>query len=335
MASVRHPMNHHPAVSFVAPYRIYVPDEFFHALVDGRSAQVKAVPIPPIVSASASQVHGQNVEIAHDIFGFAGRTQFYIVLDENIDVGAQDWKKAICERDHEIVEIALNVVNRLLAVYRDQDVNRIGVASFHVVELVRGDLSDISLIVVDDELNQVPEFSVTWPGFRSMGFGDAVLREPQIVEAIRGHLASGTEISIERELLTSARNHLWRQQLRLVPIEANTAFESYAFSALKRADPGNTLPDSSDAIKKLLELERVFSSAAAENGKLFNSWFDPAQPGWKGLQNPALKRWHSSCYELRNKVIHRGYNSVTTAEANAALTDTQSAIAMVEQCIAD
>ena len=103
-------MNHHPAVSFVAAYRIYVPDEFFHALVDGRSAQVKAVPIPPIASASASQVHGQNVEIAHDIFGFAGRTQFYIVLDENIDVGAQDWKKAICERDHEIVETALNAV---------------------------------------------------------------------------------------------------------------------------------------------------------------------------------------------------------------------------------
>ena len=328
-------MNHYPAVSFVALFRIYVPDEFYHVLVDGRSAKVKAVPIPPIASGSASQVHGQNVEIAHDIFGFAGRTHFYIVLDETIDVGAQDWKKVVCQRDHEIVEKALYVANRLLAVYRDQDVNRIGVASFHVFEVIRGDLSDISLVVVDDELNQIPEFAVMWPGFRSMGFGDAVLREPQIVDAIRSHLASGIEIPIERELLTSARNHIWRQQLRLVPIEANTAFESYAFSALKRADPENTLPDSSDVIKKLLELESVFSSGAAENAKLFNIWFDPAQPGWKGLLNLALKRWHSSCYELRNKVIHRGYNSVTTAEANAALTDTQSAIAMVEQCIAD
>lgn len=327
-------MNY-PAVSFVAPYRIYVPDEFFHVLVDGRFVQVKAVPLPPIASLGGSQVDGQNVEIAHDIFGFAGRTRFYIVLDESINVDAEDWKGLICERDHEIVETALNVVNRLLAVYRDQDVNKIGVASFHVIELVRGDLSDISLVVVDDEFNQVTEFAVRWPGFRSMGFGDAVLREPQIVDAIRGHLASGIDIPIERELLTSARNHLWRQQLRLVPVEATTAFESYSFSALRRADPGNSLPDSSDAFKKLLELERVFSSAASANTKLFNNWFDPTQPGWKGLQNPALKRWHSSCYELRNKVIHRGYNSVTRAEAKAALTDTQSAIAMVEQCIAD
>jgi hypothetical protein len=327
-------MKHHPAVAFVAPYRIYLPDEFFDVLVDGKHARVKSVPLPPIATAVGAQVHGQNVEIVHDIFGFAGRTQFYVVLGDEIDLNASEWKQVVCQRDNEIVEAALNVVNRLLAVYRDQDINKIGVSSFHVVELVRGDLSDISLVVVDDGLNQVADFAVTWPGFRSMGFGDAVLRESAIVDAIRHHLANGAEIPIERELLTSAKNHLWRRQLRLVPIEANTAFESYSYSALKRASPGTHLPDSSDVFKKLQELEIVLSSATAANSKQFVRWFDPAMPGWKGLRSAALKQWHSSCYELRNKVIHRGYNSVTAPEAKAALTDTKAAIVMIEQCIA-
>ncbi len=326
-------MTYHPAVAFVAPYRIYIPDEFFGVKVGGSMTRVKAVPLPPEVGTRHAQVHGQNFEIAHDIFGFAGRTQFYVILGEDIDINAPDWKQLICSRDHDIAAAALRAVNRMLAVYRDQDINKIGVSSFHVIELVRGDLSDISLVIVDDQLNQVADFSVSWPGYKSMGFGDAVLRDQIIVDTIRTHLSAGTEISIENELLTSARNHLWRRQLRLVPVEANTAFESYSYSALKRVEPGTVLPDTSDVFKKLNELQTVFSASATTKSVQFLRWFDPAIPGWKGLQNTDLKRWHGSCYELRNKVIHRGYNSVTTAEADAAIKDTVSAIGMIEQCI--
>jgi len=328
-------MKHHPAVAFVAPYRIYVPDEFFDALVDGKHARVKAVPLPSATSVGGSQVHGPNVEIKHDIFGFAGRTQFHVVLGDEIDVSAAEWKQLVCQRDREIVEAALGVVNRLLAVYRDRDVNKIGVSSFHVVELVRGDLSDISLVVVDDELNQVADFAVNWPAFQSMGFGDAVTRDPVVTAAIRDYLASGTEISIERELLASARNHIWRGQLRLVPIEANTAFESFAYSALRRVSPASQLPDTSDVFRKLQELEVVFSAAAVARSKQFFAWFNQSTPGWKGLQDSYLMQWHRDCYELRNKVIHRGYNSVTPAEAKAAIAGTEDAMAMIENCIGD
>lgn len=79
-------MTHHPAVTFVAPYRIYLPDEFFDVLVDDKRARVKAVPLPPAATEGAAQVHGAKVEIEHDIFGFAGRTQFYVVLGEEIDL---------------------------------------------------------------------------------------------------------------------------------------------------------------------------------------------------------------------------------------------------------
>ena len=257
-------MKHHPAVDFVAPYRLYLPIDFFDVFVDGHIARVKAVPLPPVAADSASQFHGSNVEIKHDIFGFAGRTQFYIILSEEINIGCSEWKQLICQRDHELVEAALGVVNRLLAVYRDQDINMIGVSSFHVIELVRGDLSDISLVVVDEELRQITDFAITWPGFHSMGFGSAVERDSSVVQAIRDYLASGTEITIERELLTSARNHLWRRQLRLVPIEATTAFEGFSYTALLRASPTTQLPDTSELFRKLQELEAVFSNAATQ-----------------------------------------------------------------------
>lgn len=327
-------MSFHPAITFVAPYRIYVPDEFFHVSIGGFSVRIKPVPLPPIASAEAPQVNGQNVEIPHDIFGFAGRTQFYVVLGEVVDTNDPGWKAHICSRDHEFVKSALLAVNRLLAVYRAQDVNRIGEPSFHVIELVRGDISNISLVVVDDDLNQVPDFAINWPGYRTMGFGEAVTRESSVINAIRDFLANGTDIPIERELLTSAQNHLYRRQLRLVPVEANTAFESYAFSALQRACPATTLPDSSDVYIKLHELDTVFSNAAASKSIPFAPWFDSAIQGWKGLMSLELKQWHSDCYELRNKVIHRGYNAVTLTEADAAIKHTQAAIAMIEQCVA-
>lgn len=328
-------MKYFPAIKFVAPYRIYLPDEFFEVMLDGKVAKVKAVPITPNFTAGTLEGHGPNIEISHDIFGSAGRTDFYTVLGEEINIDDQEWKRSVCDRDYELLKLALNYVNRVLTVYRDQDVDKTGATSFHVIELVRGDLSDISLVVVDSELNQVQNFSVNWPGYRRMGFGEAVVRDPVVVDAIRHYLSNGIAVPIERELLTSAQNHLWRQQLRLVPVEANTAFESYSYSALKRAVPETALPDSSDLFTKLQELEKVFLSKNSATSKCIENWFDISVPGWKGLINPSLKQWHGSCYELRNRVIHRGYNSVTMEEAEAALKATRVVISMIERLLLD
>lgn len=67
-------MDYYSGIAFVAPYRIYVLDEFFDVLIGEASARVKTVPLPP-TTAGAAQVHGRNVEISHDIFGFGGRTK--------------------------------------------------------------------------------------------------------------------------------------------------------------------------------------------------------------------------------------------------------------------
>lgn len=325
---------HNPAVQFVAPYRIYVPDRFFTVRTDNGVARVKAVPLPPIQSAGASQVHGSNVEILHDIFGFAGRTQFFVVLDEGVDLTDSTWKKKICDQDHAIVDAALRAVNRVLEVYRDRDINRIGVRSFHVLPLVRGDLSDVGLVVVDDALNQVPEFAVTWPGFRTMGFGEAVVRDEGIASDIETHLKENIVLPIHRELMSSAQNYLWRGQYRLVPVEANTAFETFSLSALLRVDPNNALPDTSDVYTKLTSLQTAISLIVQQKAKTPVVWFDSSILGWKGLLNPELLQWHVACYVLRNKVIHRGYNSVQESEAKASIEATIGAIKHTEGLLA-
>lgn len=326
-------MNH-PAVQFVAPYRIYVPDRFFTVQTDNGVAKVKAIPLVPIQSVGTSQVHGSNVEIIHDIFGFAGRTKFFVVLDQVVDLSDSNWKKKICDQDHAIVDAALRTVNRVLEVYRDRDINSIGVRSFHVLPLVRGDLSDVSLVVVDDDLNQVPEFGVNWPGFRTMGFGAAVLRDEGVASDIESHLKENIAIPIHRELMTSASNYLWRGQYRLVPVEANTAFETFTLSALLRVDPSNPLPDTSDVYTKLTSLQTAISTVALQKKNAPVIWFNSSLPGWKGLFNPELLQWHTACYALRNKVIHRGYNSVQDLEAKAAIEATIGAMNYVEALLA-
>ena len=325
---------HHPAIQFVAPYRIYVPDHFFEVKTADGVARVKAIPLPPIHSAGTTQAHGPNVEIIHDIFGFAGRTKFFVVLDQQVDLSDSTWKKKVCDQDHAIVDVSLRVVNRMLEVYRDRDINRIGVRSFHALPLVRGDLSDVVLVVVDDDLNKSSDFSVTWPGFRTVGFGDAVLRDESVASDIEMHLKQSVPIPIHRELMSSARNYLWRGQYRLVPVEANTAFETFSLLTLMQVDPNNGLPDTSDIYTKLTSLQTAISSIVVQKAKPPVVWFNSSLLGWKGLLNPELLQWHTDCYSLRNKVIHRGYNLVQQAEAKASIDATNSAMNYVEALLA-
>lgn len=319
---------HFPAVRFIAPYRIYLPDVFFTVRTDNASYKIKALPIIP--SQNTSRPHGQNVEVIHDIFGFAGRTMFYIKFEQAIDLTDSTWKTQICSQDRGLVDEAVVVANRLIEVYRDRDINRLGVRSFHVLPLVRTDLSDIRLVVVDDDLNQMPEFAIAWPGFRGTGFGDAVTRDDQVTADIATYLKDNIAIPIHRELMSSARNYLWRGQYRLVPVEANTAFETFIHSALLSLDPNCSLPPTADLFQKVTYLE---SAIANKTGVPHLQWFDPSVQGWKGLLDSELQRWHANCYLLQNKVIHRGYNFVQSVEAESAIESTVAAMDHIEKII--
>lgn len=274
----------------------------------------------PLQSASVDfgvQVHGAGVEIAHDIFGYVGKTKFCLIFDEEVDTSNDEWRAAIANRDHEICELAIAFTNRLLEVYRDRDKNGLGEDSFHIIPLVRADLSMFRIVIVDDELNEFPEFVISWPTFRSVSMGTAVQRDATVIADIANVLRSGDPILVERELVSSARNHCWRGVYRLVPVEANTAFESFVSRMIINLEATANLSEFKGLLLKLRKLENVLSAAFQAVGLNAVSWFNAA--GWKGLTESNLLAWHKDCYLLRNMVIHEGYNGVTRTEAQNAL----------------
>jgi len=324
---------YYPYVTFIAPYRVYVPDEHFKVKTDKGVAYVNAIPVQALDMAGCTQLQGPDVEIRNDIFGFGGRTRFGVALDQAIDNLDPNWKKTVSDNNETIFDIALYAVNRLLSVYREIDVNQIGQKSFHIIELVRVDLSDIHIFVLDENQNPVPNFSHSRPGYQSMGFGSATIRNNAVTDTIRNYLAANTVIPVERELLSSAHNHLWRQQLRLVPIEANTAFESFTLSALRKLKPANIPSDKTSFLYKLVALDNAISNEYTNNSKTFVSWFGNPKDGWISLLSPELKEWHSFCYLLRNKIIHEGYSPSQITEARDALESAINAMEFIEKCI--
>lgn len=310
---------HRIAVEFIAPFRIYLPDRFFTVTTDAGTAEVKAIPLPPESHAGGVGVHGARVEISHDLFGYAGRTKFCLVLDEEVDVSVQDWKSKIASRDHVIRDLAIRYANRVIEVYRDRDRNGLGEESFHVVPLVRGDLNRIRICVVDEHLHEYPNFVITWPTFASVGMGTSVERDSAVIADIETVLKSGDPIPIQRELVSSAQNHLWRSVYRLVPVEANTAFESFVPEMIARIDPTVSITGLKNLYSKLLKLEDIISTALSAVSIGTISWFSAPSGGWKTLTDQKLAAWYSDCYLVRNRIIHEGYSTVTRNEAQASL----------------
>ena len=310
---------HRIAVEFIAPFRIYLPDRFFTVAMSGGTAEVKAIPLPPQTHSDGVGVHGARVEISHDLFGYAGRTKFCLVLDEEVNISLPDWKSEVANRDHAIRDLAIQYANRVIEVYRDRDKNSLGEEAFHVVPLVRSDLSRIRICVVDEHLNEYPDFVITWPTFSSVGMGRSVDRDAAVIADIEAVLKSGDVIPLQRELVSSAQNHLWRSVYRLVPVEANTAFEGFVPEMINRIDPTANIANLRDLYSKLLKLEDVLSTALSAAGLEPIEWFSAPSGGWRTLTDQDLATWYSDCYLLRNRVIHEGYSAVTRSEAQAAL----------------
>jgi hypothetical protein len=62
-------------------------------------------------------------------------------------------------------------------------------------------------------------------------------------------------------------------------------------------------------------LDVVLFTAMNNSSLNFTTWFTQPPDGWRTLVQTELKKWHDDCYNLRNKVIHEGYNKVTRQEA--------------------
>ncbi len=275
---------------------------------------VKPEALPPIQPAGI-QVHGKNVEISHDIFGYAGRTQFSIVVDEEININSDNWKNNFVESESKFIDLALMSVNRMLEVYRDKDRNNINEKSFHVIQLVKADIYDLRLVAVDEKLNEIEGLVIRKPSFHRVGFGVVVDRKSEIVAEIRSMLKDGSSLPIYRELMDSALNYIWRGQYRLVPVEANTAFESFIPEIIHLLDVSVNRGELKDLYAKLAKLEDILSATLVRLNNTPVYWFTRPSNGWKSLVQNELQKWHDDCYMMRNKVIHEGYNKVTRQEA--------------------
>ena len=142
--------------------------------------------------------------------------------------------KDFADNESLFIDVALMSVNRMLEVYRDQDRNNLNEKSFHIIPLVKSDLYGFRMVAVDERFNKIEGFVIRKPFYHSVGFSSAVDRKPDIISAISKLLKDGTVLPIYRDLLNSAINHIWRGQYRLVPVEANTALESFTTHGLYR-----------------------------------------------------------------------------------------------------
>ncbi|OYE05792.1 hypothetical protein [Nostoc sp. 'Peltigera membranacea cyanobiont' 232] len=319
-----------PRVEFIAPFRVYVSEEFFEVKLESKIFIVQSVPVPPAILSEGIQVHGKNIEISHDIFGYAGRTKFSVVIDEDIDISCTNWKNAFCDNEALYIQMSLSCVNRFLEVYRDQDKNRLGDKSFHVIPLVKSDLYNFRLVAIDEQFNEVGDFAIIRPAFHRTGFGTAVEREAEIINNIQVMLRNETSIPIYRDLINSARNYIWRGQYRLAPVEANTAFESFLPEIISHLDQNFNRSERLDLYNKLKRLQGILSSQLINSGYSSVVWFNNPPNGWQTLHQQELKTWYDDCYLLRNKVIHEGYNRVTREEAFKAYQGAVTAIDYIE-----
>jgi hypothetical protein len=318
-----------PGVQFIAPFRIYLPEDFFEVMSEEGIFLVKPTALPPIQTAG-TQAHGKNIEISHDIFGYAGRTQFSVVVDEEIDINSGNWKNGFAENESKFIDLALMAVNRMLDAYRDKDRNNLDEKSFHIIQLVRSDLYDFRLSALDETLNEIEGLVIRKPSFHRVGFGAAVERKPEIVAEIRDLLKDGSQLPIYRVLMNSALNYIWRGQYRLVPVEANTAFESFIPEIIHLLDTSVDRGKLKDLYSKVAKLEDILSAALVRSNHDSISWFSNPRDRWKTLTQSELQKWHDDCYLMRNKVIHEGYNEVTRQEAIRAYESSLSAINYVQ-----
>ena len=130
--------------------------------------------------------------------------------------------------------------------------------------------------------------------------------------------------------MNSALNYIWRGQYRLVPVEANTAFEGFIPEIIYLLDPKVNRSELVNTYTKLLKLEGILSATLSSSGHNSISWFTKPPDGWKTLFKNELKKWHEDCYSLRNKVIHEGCSTVSKQEAIEAYKSAQSAIMYVQ-----
>jgi hypothetical protein len=336
----------HPCVSFVLPFCLHIPDDYYDILFEDELYCVKTTFIVKSKTAHSPMTSAGPWELGHDTFGRMGNTKLNIFFIRKIDLPnlsfltkpdftEKDLKNYNIwrDREEEYINIALKVCNRILEVYRDQD-KRLDEPSFHIFPVTSADISDARFYLLDGEFERIFQGGIRPYPKGMMGISG---RSPEVIQIIKEMLRRNTQVPFWRVLIRNAQNWLWREDYRLVPVEMNTAFEFAINETLNKyvkmylyAHKPTTFLD------KLILLQLFINDYRSTTGNQPIEWAPQSnQGGWRSLPSVSGRQevvnWYLNCYLLRNKVIQEGYNNVTRIEAEQALNSTQSAINFILQ----
>ncbi|WP_459482092.1 hypothetical protein [Clostridium saccharoperbutylacetonicum] len=319
-------------VEFIIPFRIYLPEKFYKVNLKGRFFNVKPIPIVPESVSDGVNFCGKDLELNHDIFGYAGRTKFIIILDYKLSQNSENDKNFFFDNEQCFLDESISAVNRVLEVYGDMDRNNMNEKSFHIIPIVKYDLNTLRIILVDENFDKIEGISIFKPVSSTISLNDVVERKKDVIDDIEQILLEGTIIPIYRILINSSLNYIWRGVYRLVPVESNTAFESFIPEVTKIFNKNYEYGENDGLLKKLKDLEVVINKKLEENKYDSISWFDYSgnKNGWNSLIEPNLLEWKHKCYELRKKVIHEGFNEVSRTEAIEAHNASCNAIKYIQ-----
>ncbi|MDO9531678.1 MAG: hypothetical protein Q7O12_06055 [Deltaproteobacteria bacterium] len=334
----------HPCVTFILPFCLHIPDDYYDILHEDDLYRAKTTFIVKSETAHSPMTSAGPWGLGHDTFGRMGNTKLNIIFINKIelpnlsfftkpDFTEKDLIKYNIWRDKEedYINIALKVCNRILEVYRDQD-KRLDEPSFHIFPVTLADISDARFYLLDEEFKRIFYGGIRPYPKGMMGISG---RTPEVIKIIKEMLVSNTQVPFWRVLIRNAQNYLWRENYRLVPVEMNTAFEfvinetlnKYIIMYLYKQKPTTFLD-------KLILLQFFINDYRSIMGNKPIEWAPQSnQGGWRSLPSVSGRQevvnWYLNCYLLRNKVIHEGYNNVTRVEAEQALNSTESAITFI------
>jgi hypothetical protein len=320
----------HPVVSYVLPYCIHVPEGRYFIRFNRGQYYLKNIFLEGGKRPDGSVISGPAVEIFNDVFGRAGSSKFTIYF---LDINITNKQIPLQEVMH-YLKVALEVGNRFLSVCRDQDVNSSGIPSFHIIPVTVNDVTMKEIGLADENFNEIPKTNSIMPLPGEVAVGpEAVQRSKEVMDSIVYMLENDISIPVWRILIRSAQNHLWRAEYRIVPVEANTAFEGVIIHELHHylqlAGLCKNIYES-NLLSRIEMLQKYSNKVRINKGKEPIEWVN-TKDGWKKLSGVnEIIDWYNKCYLLRNRIIHESVVNISGLEAKESLNSTIKAINFIK-----
>lgn len=241
-----------------------------------------------------------------DPYGRMGFTRIAVVFSASADPDVLDWS------DHELIEEAIAVANRLIEHYRDvaNVASLRPIAARHIIDFT----------VFETPANK-PRNLLQGSGPYHTGVDGSVEK------AVAERLAAGAEVHFFRSLELDVEQKILFGQHREAVVEAGTLFEIWLKQALRSflKDHGDG-PEAIDAFFRVASNPNLFKSVT----RLASRDIDELT-GYSFKDAPEFDQWALDVRDLRNEIVHGTRRAVTAEEARAASTAVHAAVRVLRE----